>query len=214
MSATRTPVASENENAGGPIRNLALGPAFAVFLLIPKIVRLRHNKPAWFAFRILLGAAGTALVIFPLSKGNNWVPALAGLALFMAAILLPAARSEASAAQKAQELGALIVLNGGEYQPENASAVAVKLFVRAENIWVLDAAFKPLLIVPIAAISSANAAESLGQWIFRIRWNEHTTDFHYRGVFAGHLAGVAESTIRSVMHPALPILPQKHAAGA
>jgi hypothetical protein len=213
MRSTPTPVAAEQESSGR-IRNLALGSAFGLFLLIPKILRLRHNKPAWFTFRILLGVVGAALVIAPLSNGNNWLPAIAGLALFLTAILLPAAKSEASAAEKAQELGALVVLNGGEYQPENAAVAAVKLFVRAENIWVLDPAFKPLLIIPIGTISSANAAESQGRWIFRILWSGHTTDFQYRGVFAGHLAGVAESTIRSVMHPALPILPQKRAAGA
>ena len=36
----------------------------------------------------------------------------------------------------------------------------------------------------------------------------------YGGIFGEHLARVAESTIRSVMRPALPVLPQRRAAGA
>lgn len=213
MSSTSAPV-TEHESAGSSVRNAALGSAFGLFLLIPKILALRRNKPAWFAFRLTVGIAGGALVIVPLSIGNNWLPAIVGLILFMAAILLPAAKSGQTTAEKAKELGALIVLNGGEYQRDNAPAVAARLFVRAENIWVLDSAFKPRLIIPIAAISSANAGESQGLWIFRICWNGQTADFHYQGVFAGHLANVAESTIRSVMHPALPILAHKRAAGA
>jgi hypothetical protein len=212
---TSTPASlAEHEAAGRRIRHAALGSAFALILLVPKILRLRKNKASWLVLRILIGFTGAALVIVPLSIGNSWLPAIAGLVLFLAAILLPGAKAGPSVEEKAKELGALIVLNAGEYHPGNAPAVRAKLFIRPENIWVLDSTFKPLLIIPIAAISSANAAESQGQWILRVRWSAYTADFGYRGVFAGHLAGIAESTIRSVMHPALPILPQKRAANA
>jgi hypothetical protein len=69
-------------------------------------------------------------------------------------------------------------------------------------------------VIPVSQISSATAAESAGDWIVRVRWTDHSADFHYRGVFAEHLARVAESTLRSVMHVPLPILPQKRAATA
>jgi len=70
------------------------------------------------------------------------------------------------------------------------------------------------LVIPNAEIASAIASESAGDWIVRIRWAENTADFHYRGIFAEHLARVAESTLRSVIHTPLPILPQKRAATA
>ena len=54
-------------------------------------------------------------------------------------------------------------------------------------------------------------AEAGGDWIVRIRWAEHTADFHYRGIFAEHLARVAESTLRSVIHSPLPIASPKNA---
>ena len=91
---------------------------------------------------------------------------------------------------------------------------AVRLFVGSERIWALDSNWQPLLVVPTMQIASATAAESGGDWIVRIRWAEHTADFHYRGIFAEHLARVAESTLRSVAHPPLPVLPQKRAATA
>jgi hypothetical protein len=106
------------------------------------------------------------------------------------------------------------VVNGGEYQPGNAHPAPVHLFVGSERIWALDSHMHPLLVVPTPQISSATAAESAGDWILRLRWAEHTADFHYRGIFAEHLARVAESTLRSVMQQPLPVLPQKRAATA
>ena len=139
---------------------------------------------------------------------------LAGLALFLAAILLPGAKPDTTVSDTADQLGALVVVNGGEYQPGNAQPAPVQLFVGPERTWALDSQMHPLLVVPTAQISSANAAESADDWILRVRWADHTADFHYRGIFAEHLARVAESTLRSVMHQPLPVLPQKRAATA
>src|SRR5260370_38181207 len=63
-------------------------------------------------------------------------------------------------------------------------------------------------------IFAAIGAEASGDWIVRIRWAEHTADFHYRGIFAEHLPRVAESTLPTVIHTPLPVLPQKRAATA
>jgi len=67
---------------------------------------------------------------------------------------------------------------------------------------------------PAAQIISTISSESAGDWIVRVRWAEHTADFHYRGIFAEHLARVAESTLRSVIQPGLPVIPKKRAATA
>jgi hypothetical protein len=149
--------------------------------------------------------------------------------MFLAAILLPAAKPETTLADTAARLGALVIVNGGVYhmqegqveeaqaknqQQENAPPSAVQLFVCPERIWALDSHLHPLLVIPVSQISSAIASESAADWIVRIRWAEHTADFHYRGIFAEHLARVAESTLRSVIHPPLPVIPQKRAATA
>jgi hypothetical protein len=234
MSTTSTPIASPQETTAARLRNFGLGALFALVLLVPKLLNIRRDRRSWLAFRVLLAIAGASLVILPLSLWNSWHAAIAGLAMFLASILLPGAKPDTALADTAARLGALVIVNGGVYQVEggqlengqvekgqleneqleDAPPSAVQLFVCSERIWALDSQLHPLLVIPTAQISSATAAESAGDWIVRIRWAEHTADFHYRGIFAEHLARVAESTLRSVIHPALPVLPQKRAATA
>ena len=66
----------------------------------------------------------------------------------------------------------------------------------------------------VSEITSAQAEESHGRWSLRVNWANKTAAFAYGGVFAEHLARVAETTIRGVMRPALPVLAQRRAAGA
>lgn len=214
MSTTSTPVASPQETTAVRLRNFALGALFALVLLLPKLLNIRRDPRSWLAFRVLLAFAGASLVVLPFSLWNSWHAGIAGLAMFLAAILLPAAKPDTTLADTAARLGALVIVNGGAYEPENALPSAVRLFVCADRIWALDAQLHPRLVIPNAQISSAIASESAGDWVVRIRWAEHTADLHYRGIFAEHLARVAESTLRSVIHPPLPVLPQKRAATA
>src|SRR6266852_5319595 len=90
MNTTATSAASQTETVGIRFRNFAIGALFAVVLLVPKLLRLRRDQRTWTAFRILLGVSGAALVILPLSLWNSWLAAIAGLALFLVVILLPA----------------------------------------------------------------------------------------------------------------------------
>jgi hypothetical protein len=214
MSTTPTPIASPQETTAARLRNFGLGALFAVVLLLPKLLNLRRDRRSWLAFRILLAIAGASLVVLPISLWNSWHAAIAGLAMFLTAILLPEAKPDTTLADTATRLGALVIVNGGSYQLEDAPPSQVQLFVCPERVWALDSHQHPLLVIPIAEISSAIAAEAGGDWILRIRWAEHTADFHYRGIFAEHLARVAESTLRSVIHAPLPVLPQKRAATA
>jgi len=239
MSTTSTPIASTQETIAARLRNFGLGALFALVLLVPKLLNIRRDPRSWLAFRVLLALTGASLVIVPLSLWNSWHAAIAGLAMFLAAILLPEAKPDTTLADTAAQLGALVIVNGGVYkvesgqlergqlenglvrkaqlgnaQPKNAPASAVQLFVCPERVWALDSDLHPLLVIPTAQISSATAAEAAGGWILRIRWSEHTADFHYHGIFAEHLARVAESTLRSLIHPALPVLPRKRAATA
>jgi hypothetical protein len=219
MSTTSTPIASPQETSVARLRNFGLGALFALVLLVPKLLNVRRDHRSWLAFRVLLAIAGASLVILPLSLWNSWHAAIAGLAMFLASILLPGAKPDTTLADTAARLGALVIVNGGGYQLENgqledAPPSAVQLFVCSERIWALDSHLRPVLLIPISQISSATAAQSAGDWILRIRWADRTADFHYHGIFAEHLARVAESTLRSVIHPPLPVLPQKRAATA
>jgi hypothetical protein len=214
MSTTSTAVDSPQESIAARLRNFGLAALFALVLLLPKVLNLRRDRRSWLAFRILLAGAGASLVVLPLSLWNSWHAAIAGLAMFLTAILLPEAKPDTTLADTAARVGALVIVNGGTYQLEDAQPSAVQLFVCPERIWALDSQQHPLLVIPTAEISSAIASESAGDWIVRIRWAENAADFHYRGIFAEHLARVAESTLRSVIHPPLPVLPQKRAATA
>jgi hypothetical protein len=69
-------------------------------------------------------------------------------------------------------------------------------------------------MIPVAEITLALAEASGSQWLLRVAWPDHIAEFSYRGIFAEHLARVAESTVRSVMRPSLPVIPQARAAGA
>src|SRR6266566_1348897 len=211
MSATSSP---QPQASSSRLRNAMIGTLFALVLIVPKVAHLRSNPRSWMFFRILLGVAGAALVILPLGFGSSFVPAIVGLAMFISAILLPPAKPDTNAGDKAHELGALVVVNGGRFQPGRAASAAVQLFVSAESVWVLVRSFQPLLEIPVSEITAACAEQSEESWRLRVTWASHTAEFSYGGIFAEHLARVAESTIRSVMRPALAVLPQRRAAGA
>jgi hypothetical protein len=216
MSTAPATAASQHEGTGARLRNLVIGVMFAAVLLIPKLLRIRRNAQSWMAFRIFLGFAGAALVILPLSLWNSWLAGIAGLAMFLAAILLPPAEPRTIPDEKARELSALVIVNGGKYQPGNAAPAFVQLFVGAERIWALDSQFQPLLVIPAAEILSANAiqAQAKNHWILQVRWSDNAAEFSYQGIFAEHFARVAESSLGGVMHSPLPILPRGRAASA
>jgi len=214
MSTAPATAASQHEGTGARLRNLMIGALFALVLLIPRLLHVRRNAQSWMAFRVFLGFAGAALVILPLSLWNSWLAAIAGLGMFLAAILLPPAKSRNLADDKARELGALVIVNGGKYQPGNAAPAPVQLFVGAEQIWALDSHFQPLIVIPAAEITSANALQKKDRWILQVRWSDNAAEFFYQGVFAEHFARIAQSTLGSVMHSPLPILPKSRAASA
>jgi hypothetical protein len=214
MNATSSPVGSQSDALGARFRNFAMAALFALVLLLPKLIHIRRNPQSWGVFRVVLGFAGAALVVLPLSLWSSWVAGITGLAMFLLAILLPPAKPDTSLEDTARKLESVVIVNGGRYHQENVLPAAVQLFVGAERVWALDAQLHPLLVIPVSRISSVHAGESANQWILRVRWMDHTADFHYRGVFAEHLARVAESTLRGVMPSSLPILPQRRAASA
>lgn len=214
MSVTTPAENIEHPSLADKFRNMAIGALFALVLLLPKVFRLRRNPASWMLFRFALGISGAALVIVPLSLGNSLVTAVGGLAMFAAAVLLPPPKPESRTDHKAHELGALVVVNGGAYQPGNAPAAAARLFVGTEHVWALDSHFQPLLVIPTSEISLARVEEAGRHWVLWIRWAEHSAEFAYHGIFAEHLARVAEATVRSVMSQRLPVLPQRRAASA
>ena len=210
------PAAAVPQHAGtlARLRNAVIGALFALVILIPKLLRIRNNAQSWMAFRIILAFAGAALVILPLSLWNSWLAAIAGLAMFLAAILLPPAKPHTTPDDKARELGSLVIVNGGKYQPGSSATAPVQLYVGPEQIWALDSRFRPLLVIPAPEITSASALQERGRWILQVRWPDNSAEFTYHGIFAEHLARVAESTLASVKRSPLTVLPRSRAASA
>jgi len=214
MSTTAHQEISQPQGSAPRFRNVSIHFLFALSQLARNLLHLRRKPRSWQLFRVALGLAGAALVILPLNLWNSWTAGIAGLAMFTAAILLPRARTETLANRKARELGALLVLDGGKYQPGNAPAAAVQIFASAENIWVLDSRFQSLLVIPTSQISSVRAEESAGSWDLRIRWLDRTAEFSYRGIFAELLARRAATWLRAALPAAPPAAPKRRAAGA
>jgi hypothetical protein len=214
MSTPATPAAAQSESFGIRLRNIVVGIFFAVVLLVPRILDIRRNPGAWMAFRIFLGLVGAAFVVLPIGLWNSYMLAIGGLALFITSILLPPVKLTNTADEKARELGALIVVNGGRFQPNNERAASVQIFVGTEQIWVLNSRLRPMLVIPVNEISSAIVEQVRHRWILKIRWSDRTAEFSYRGFFSEHLARVAETTLQSVVRPALPVIPQRRAASA
>ncbi len=217
MNRPAGPVNSPRTGFAAKAKDLAIGVLFAAVLLIPKILGVRNSPRAMLLFRVALGLAGASLVILPISLWSSWFLPVLGLLLFLAAVLIPAPRADRSVDDTARELGALVVVNGGKYQPGNGSPCEVRLFVGAERIWALDPAFRPILVIPIAEIRSVRVSPGAGSASLRVEWQDHAAEFAYTGFFAAHLAEVAENTLRGVIPAALPILdqpPRKRAASA
>jgi hypothetical protein len=214
MSTAHATTIPQQERLWSRLREIAVGAAFALVLLIPKILRVRENPASWLAFRVVLGFAGAALVVLPLGIWNNWLVAPAGLCLFLASILLPPAKTHLSVDDKLRELGALVVVNGGNYSSNQGKPVAVHVFVAPDQISVLDPALQQLLIIPAAEIASVVATPAENAWMLRIVWPGGAAEFFYQGFFAEHLARVAQTTVRSVVPAPLPILQKTRAASA
>jgi hypothetical protein len=216
MNSTATSADSQTENLGARLQKFAVAALFALVLLVPKILNLRRDERSWTAFRVLLGIAGAGLVILPLAFWNSWLAAIAGLALFLTGALLPPATATNTVDDKARELGALVVVNGGKYlyNERSSEPASAQLFVGPDYIWVLGTRLQTLLTIPVSEVSSVHAEELDGRWILRVRCSDHIEEFSFSGIFGEHFARVAENTIRSVMHSTLPILPRVRAARA
>jgi hypothetical protein len=188
---------------------------FFVSRTFPKVLTLRSSPSAWTAFRILLGIAGAALVVLPLSLWNAWAFAPVGLVLFLLAVLLPPLRQDRGSAQAIAQLGAYLVLDGGNFSPAGNSvgssgseplckpgdreSCAVNFYLTPTRVWALDSQLRPLAVIPAGEISMASAFPSQSDWILRVRWQENSAEFVFDGLFAERRARLAEAGLRHLI---------------
>jgi len=214
MSATPTAIAAERAKFLHRVRGFLGAALFLALRRFPRLLQLHRNESSWAIFRFALACFGAALVVLPLSLWNGWMTAIFGLALFVVAILLPPAELESSTDRKARELGAQTVVSGGEYQPGNAAASTVRLFISPEHVWALDAHFHPLVVVPVAEISRMRLEPGAGGWLLQVRWGDHKAEFSYRGIFAERFARLAEESILAANPSTANIVRKQRAVGA
>jgi hypothetical protein len=214
MSTTQSAITSANVHSF--LRRAKTLAGAALFLLVqrfPRLMQLHRNEKSWTLFRVALACSGAALVVLPLSLWNGRVTAIFGLFLFIAAILLPPAQTESATDRKAHELGAQTVVSGGSYQPGNAPAAHVNLFLSPVHIWALDKNFEPLLVISTPEISNLCVEPAGERWLLQVRWADHKAEFCFNGFFAERLARLAEDSIRAMAPVELPAYPMRRAAG-
>jgi hypothetical protein len=214
MSTTPTAIAAEQAKFLPRLRGFLGAALFFALRRFPRLLQLYRNESAWSLFRVALACFGAALVVLPLSLWNGWITAIFGLLLFVTAILVPPAETESSTDRKARELGAQTVVSGGDYQPGNAPAASVRLFISPEHIWALDSHFHPLVVVPVGEISRMRVEPAPSGWLLQVRWGDNKAEFAYRGVFAERFARLAEESVLAANPSAANIVRKQRAAGA
>jgi hypothetical protein len=214
MSTTPTAIAAEEAKFLPKVRGFLGAALFLALRRFPRLLQLLRNESSFAVFRFALACFGAALVVLPLSLWKGWMTAIFGLVLFIVAILLPPAETESSTDRKARELGAQTVVSGGEYQPGNAPAASVRLFISPEHIWALDAHFHPLVVIPVAEISRLRLEPASGGWLLQARWGDHKAEFSYNGIFAERFARLAEESILAANPSAANVVRKQRAAGA
>src|SRR5215470_16567736 len=95
-------------------REVVADSIFQLSRAFPRLLKFRSTPGAWTAFRLMLGIVGAGLVVLPLSLWNAWAFAPVGLVLFLLAVLLPPIRQDRGTAKAIQQLGAYLVLDGGQ----------------------------------------------------------------------------------------------------
>lgn len=194
------------------LRRAALYVLFALVLLIPQTLALRRHRRGWNALRLGLALTGVALLVAVRNQPSPGGSAIIALLLILLALLVPPVKEGKSVDEQARELGALVVVNGGRFRSAGAHSTPARLFVAPERVHVLDLQHRPLLEIPLGAISALRveeakeAKEAKDNWGLRVEWEEGSATFYYEGFFAEHLARVAETTLRSQLHRELRVV--------
>ncbi len=141
-----------------------------------------------------------------------------GLLLVAISLLAGAKPLVKSTDDLANELGALVVLNGGTFRQSAASAPVpqTQIFVGSDRFMVIGPRESRLLDIPLPKVrrmAVAPVADGTGggpqSWKLEIDWQAEgplTLAFQYHGAFAEHLARTAESTLRSQWKKELPVI--------
>jgi hypothetical protein len=179
---------------------------FALILLFPKLMALRRRPRAWNILRAILALTGAALIVADLVARAGMATAVAGAVFLLLALAIQPDHSLQSLDERARQLGALVVVNGGIYQTPQATPVKAHLCIGIDQVWILDAALSVKLELPLASLKTIQAQPDGESWKLSFLSRDSAINLLYTGPFAEHFARVAESAVRSQLHRELPIL--------
>jgi hypothetical protein len=148
------------------------------------------------------------------------VDLVAGVVLMAFGLLVRSKPEPKPVDAQARQLDALVVLNGGAFIPagsERPSSI-VSIFVNPDRLFVVDEHEHTLEEIPLVRVRdlavrpvpvSDEPEDETQTWDLEITWESkemRTARFRFDGVFAEHLARVAETTIRNLLRRELPVL--------
>ena len=202
------------------LKRAALSVLFTAILIIPKIRALRRKIWEWSAVRLVVAGLGCLLGWRYKHAQGGLVDLVFGILLMAFGLAVRAKPQAKSVDAQARELDALVVLNGGAFIPHGADRPSrlVSIFVNPDRLFVVDEREHTLEEIPVVRVRQLEARpvtapgepEAEAQtWDLEISWEANemrTARFRYDGVFAEHLARVAENTLRNLLRKELPIL--------
>jgi len=202
-------------------KKAALSVLFAAILIIPKVRALRRKIWEWSAVRLLAAALGCLLGWRYKHANGGIVDLVAGVALMTFGLLVRAKPHAKSVDAQARELDALVVLNGGAFIPPGTERPSrlVSIFVNPHRLFVVDDHNHTLEEIPLVRVRELSVSRRISAqdepdaepqtWELEITWESkemRTARFRFDGVFAEHLARVAENTVRNLLRKDLPVL--------
>ncbi len=202
------------------LKRAALSVLFTAILIIPKIRALRRKPWEWSAVRLVVAGLGCLLGWRYKHAHGGLVDLVFGIVLMAFGLLVRSKPQAKSVDAQARELDALVVLNGGAFIPHGADRPSrlVSIFVNPDRLFVVDEREHSLEEIPVVRVRQLEARpltapgepEAETQtWDLEISWEANemrTARFRYDGVFAEHLARVAENTLRNLLRKELPVL--------
>jgi hypothetical protein len=198
---------TEQATRGERLRRAGLFVLFSAVLLIPKALGLRRRRNLWNGLRLVAALAGGLLLARGVVSGQSATGILFGGAMIVLALVTPPLKKSGSADEKARELGALVMLNGGLYRAGQGMQTRVRLYVALERLHFLDERERAVLEIPINEIAAVRVAgETETERTLAIEWRAGKAEFLYQGFFAGHLAEVARRTVDSRLRAKLRVL--------
>jgi hypothetical protein len=220
---TTTAVVPRSARLWHAARKAALSILFAAILVIPKVRALRRKPWEWSAVRILVALLGCWLGWRYKHAKGGLGDLVVGVALMAFGLLLRTKPEAKSVDALALELDALVVLNGGAFIPPGAERPSrlARILVNPDRLFVVDEHQHTLEGIPLVRVRELVVRPVLAQgeteaeaqtWDLEITWESKdmcAARFRYDGVFAEHLARVAETTVRNVLRKSLPVLSEQ-----